>query len=113
MSKRSDQDLLLDIQEAIQRVRKYCATMNYQRFSTDLKTQDAVLRNLEIMGEAVKHVSKKFKAAHPEIPWTEMAKLRDKLIHHYFGVNIDIVWDIVDSYLPDVAQKLKSIIKSK
>ena len=109
MSKRSDQDWLSDIQEAIRRIEKYCENLTYSQFAIDSKTQDAVLRNLGIMGEAVKNLSKKFKSSHSDIPWSDIAKLRDKLIHHYFGVNIDIIWDVIESYLPEVSKKLHKI----
>jgi uncharacterized protein with HEPN domain len=68
------------------------ADIDYESFVKDLKTQDAIIRNLEILGEATKQLSDEFRAAHAEIPWKSMAAARDRLIHHYFGVNLDIVW---------------------
>ncbi len=74
--------------------------MEYEGFRQDLKTQDAVIRNLEIIGEAVKLVSDQTKKNHTDVPWKEIAGTRDKLIHDYFGVNIDVVWNIVKDDLP-------------
>lgn len=110
MSKRTDRDFLSDIQEAIRRVGEYTAGMTYQAFLKDTKTQDAVIRNLEIIGEATKNLSKDLRERHPHIPWKGMAGVRDRLIHHYFGVNLDIVWQIVTDELPEVASELKSIL---
>ena len=59
----------------------------------DLRTQDAVLRNLEILGEAIKLISEPIRKQYCDIPWSTVARLRDRLIHHYFGVNLDVVWD--------------------
>ena len=94
MSKRNDTDFISDCIEAILRIRAYVKNLGYETFSEDTKTQDAVVRNLEIIGEAVKSVSQETKKNHPQINWRDLARLRDKLIHHYFGVNLDIVWSI-------------------
>jgi uncharacterized protein with HEPN domain len=95
MSKRSNTDYLQDIKESIGRIIVYSENLDYIRFKEDLKTQDAVIRNIEIMGEAVKSLTEDITAAYPNIPWKSIAGTRDKLIHDYFGVNIDIVWDII------------------
>lgn len=91
MSNRGDKEFLSDIEEAIKRIKTYTRNMNYQKFLKDTKTQDAVVRNLEIICEAAKNISESLKADHPNIPWKEMARVRDKVIHFYFGVNYDVV----------------------
>jgi uncharacterized protein with HEPN domain len=106
MSRRADEALLSDIREALQRIRTYVAGMTYEAFVADTKTQDAVIRNLEILGEAAKSLSDERRARYPDIPWKSMAAARDRLIHHYFGVNLDIVWQIVVNELPPVASRL-------
>jgi uncharacterized protein with HEPN domain len=111
MSKRQDIDLIRDILECIKRIKMYTVNMNYGEFQKDLKTQDAVIRNLEILGEAVKSLSKMVKESHPEIPWKQIAGARDKLIHDYFGVNIDIVWGISKNDLPDLQKKIVELLK--
>jgi uncharacterized protein with HEPN domain len=84
--------------------------MTYEAFLAGTRTQDAVIRNLEVMGEATKNLSAELRAQHPEMPWKGMAGVRDRLIHHYFGVNLDIVWDIVTRELPDVASRIDEMI---
>lgn len=112
MSKRNDAELIQDISESINRIISYTENINYEQFKKDLKTQDAVFRNIEIMGEAVKSLSEQIKSKHLEIPWKNIAGTRDKLIHDYFGVNIDIVWDIVLNEIPDLRLKIRKIIAS-
>ncbi len=112
MSDRTDQDFLDDIREALNRIEIYTAKMTYADFLTDTKTQDAVIRNIEIIGEAAKNVSIKLRGQHPHVPWRGMAGIRDKLLHHYFGINLDIVWHVVKSELPDVALQIEEIVKS-
>ncbi len=87
--------------------------MSYEEFLNDIKTQDAVVRNLEIIGEAIKNISKGLKKKYPQIPWTDLSGVRDKLIHHYFGVNLDIVWNIVKKELPEIILQLEAILKAE
>ena len=75
-------------------------------------TQDAVVRNFEIIGEAVKNLSERLKSNHPEISWKRIAGMRDKMIHEYFGVNLNLVWDTVDRDLPDLKQKVGEFLHS-
>lgn len=113
MSKRADVEYLADTKEAILRINAYTEQLSYEQFLEDKKTQDAVVRNLEIIGEAVKNISEESKSRFPQIPWKDLAGVRDKLIHHYFGVNFDIVWNIVKQELPDVLSQLEEILKSE
>ena len=82
----------------------YLNGLSYEQFSNDSKTQDAIIRNIEIIGEATKHLSDVVKLRYNHIPWKEIAGTRDRLIHGYFGVNLDIIWEIATIDLP----KLKS-----
>lgn len=109
MSKRRDEDLISDMQEAMQRIARYIEPLTYDTFLRDTKTQDAVLRNLEIIGEASKYVSANLRDCTPHLPWKSMAGMRDRLIHHYFGVNLDIVWQVITIELPTVATTLERI----
>ncbi len=109
MSERSDMEFVADVRGAIQRILMYTAGMAYESFVTDIKTQDAVIRNLEIVGEATKNLTDIFRAQYPLIPWKSMAGTRDRLIHQYFGVNLDIVWQIIVTELPAVAIQLHDI----
>ena len=109
MSERGDRELLSDIHEAIQRISSYVAGLDYDTFLNDAKTQDAVIRNLEILGEATKKLSEELRTTFAQIPWKSMARARDRLIHDYFGVNLDIVWEIVQIELPKVVTQLSEI----
>ncbi len=113
MSKRKDKELLCDIKEATLRINTYIEKMDYEKFLKDTKTQDAVVRNIEIIGEAVKNISEVSRKKYPQIPWKELAKVRDRLIHQYFGVNYDIVWSIVKGELPKVKSEKEKILNRK
>ena len=85
--------------EAIDAIADYTAD-GQKAFFSDAKTQDAVIRNIEIIGQAVKGVSNKTRALEPAVPWRQIAGMRDKLIHEYFGVDLVLVWDVVEQELP-------------
>jgi uncharacterized protein with HEPN domain len=85
--------------------------MGYDEFLNDYKTQDAVIRNIEILGEAAKLLSEESRESYPDIPWKDIAGTRDKLIHDYFGVNIDIVWNIAENETLFLFDQLKAIIR--
>jgi uncharacterized protein with HEPN domain len=110
MSKRRDQDYLRDIQEAIQRIADYVEGMIFAQFLKDHKTQDAVVRNLEVIGEAAKNLSHRLRKTHPHVPWKDLAGVRDKMIHHYFGINYEIVWTIAKKELPDLLPQIQDLI---
>jgi uncharacterized protein with HEPN domain len=112
VSSRADRDLLGDILEALRRARSYTAGQSYEQFLADTKTQDAVIRALEILGEATKKLSPALRESHPEIPWKSMAGVRDKLIHDYFGVNVDIVWQIIQGELPALMEQVSATLLS-
>ncbi len=81
-----------DILDSITKIEQYTQTINEQEFMTNTQLQDAVLRRLEIIGEAVKNIPQAFRDRYPHIPWKKIAGLRDVLIHEYFGVNIHRAW---------------------
>jgi uncharacterized protein with HEPN domain len=111
MSERGIAESLSDIIEAIKRIQDYISGMNYQTFLKDLKTRDAVIRNLEVIGEAAKNINDEFREQNPGVPWKEMSGLRDKLIHHYFGVNFEIVWTIIRDELPGTQKNIQIILE--
>ncbi|HLD82682.1 MAG TPA: DUF86 domain-containing protein [Candidatus Omnitrophota bacterium] len=111
MSKRKDFELLSDIKEAIRRIRLYLNRLSYERFMEREESQDAVVRNLEIIGEAAKNLSTHLKKGYANIPWKELAGLRDRLVHQYFGVNLDIVWRIVNQELPELTKQIEEILE--
>jgi uncharacterized protein with HEPN domain len=113
MSKRTDQESLQDMLESIHRITTYITGMTYEVFVTDTKTQDAVIRNLEILGEATKNLSEEVRVKHPEIPWSSISKTRDRLVHHYFGVNLDIVWQVITLELPQLVSRIQSMVTNE
>jgi len=110
MSERTDKDLLNDIQEAARRIAAYIAAMPYEAFLGDTKTQDAVVRNLEIIGEATKRFPMSVREQYPEIPWTGMAGMRDRIIHGYDTVDLQIVWDVVKQDIPEIKPQIQQIL---
>ena len=99
-----------DILASIEKIQKYTENMDAKAFRGDSKTVDAVVRNLEIIGEAARHVPDEIVEKHSEIPWREMRDMRNLLSHEYFGVNSDIVWETIQSDLPTLPALLKAIL---
>lgn len=100
---------LLHVVECIDAIAGYVANHDKEAFSRDGLTQDAVQRRLAIIGEAVKNLSPDLRSRHPDIPWRRMAGMRDKLIHDYFGVDIDLVWEVSTTLLPPLKARLAEI----
>jgi uncharacterized protein with HEPN domain len=107
---KDDRIYLLHIRDAVQYILEYTSP-GKDRFFADRKTQDAVIRNLEIIGEATKRISARLKEAHPDISWKPIAGMRDKLVHDYFGVNLQLVWDVVERDLPMLKVKVAELLE--
>jgi uncharacterized protein with HEPN domain len=89
------------------------ARISFEQFQSDKKTIDAVLRNLEIIGEAVRHVPETVQERYSDLPWAEMRAMRNIVAHQYFGVNLNIVWNTTQSNLPPIVAKLEEILKKE
>lgn len=109
MSERGDLELIGDMKAAIYSILEYTKGIVYSEFLADNKTKDAVVRNFQVLGESSKGVSEGFRRKHPQIPWKNLAKVRDRLVHHYFGVNYEIVWAITRGRLPRVLRELEKL----
>ncbi|MGC9367660.1 MAG: DUF86 domain-containing protein [bacterium] len=113
MSKRETKVVLLDIIESIIRIQNYTEKLSYDDFMKDSMKQDAVIRNFEIIGEAVKILPEDFKNKHSEIDWKKISGMRDRLIHFYFGVNLEIVWQTIIDKLPELKKHIAVFLESE
>ena len=106
-----DEGLYLeDIQKACQLVANFTENVSYKEFLLDDRTYHATVRNLEIIGEAVKHISKETRAHYPSLKWRKIAGFRDILAHEYFGVSNEIVWDVIENEIPTLIKQITQII---
>lgn len=108
--KREYKVYIQDIIDAIGKIQKFTKGSTYDEFLEDEKTVYAVVRALEVIGEAAKNVPESLRAKHPDIPWKEMAGMRDKLIHEYFGVKYEVVWDTAKTELPQLKPKFEKLL---
>lgn len=99
-----------DILEAIAKIQSYTEGMTRDGWIKDDKTFDAVVRNLEIIGEAAKNINREVQERTPDIPWSEMKGIRDVLAHQYFGVDRDVIWETIQNDLSGLAKKLKVLL---
>ena len=108
MAERDERLYLDDILTAIDRILPYTAH-GREAFFADPRTQDAVIRNLEVIGEAIRGISPATREGHPEVPWKQIAGTRDRVIHGYFTVDLEIVWEIVDTELAGLRRQVAAI----
>lgn len=109
--KRGDLVYLRHILDAISRIEEYTQDIKYEDFMDNHLIQDGVIRQIEIIGEATKRLSKEIREKHSGIPWRDMTGMRDKLIHNYFGVDIDAVWDTAERDIPGLKNRLRDLVE--
>jgi len=102
-----------DILEAIHKIQRYVSGLSFDDFCADDKVVDAVVRNLEVIGEAARHIPPAIESRYPDLPWVEMRGMRNILVHEYFGVNLPILWHTIQQNLPPIIEKLDKILASK
>jgi uncharacterized protein with HEPN domain len=102
---------LADIIECCEKVLRFTEGMTYKDFIYDELHFDAVLRNLEIVGEAVKHISDETRQKYPQVKWRKIAGFRDVVAHNYFGVSDEIIWDVVENIIPELLEQVRKILK--
>ena len=107
---KSDRIYILHIRDAIARILEYTREGRDAFFARPM-VQDAVVRNVEIIGEAVKNLSEPLKSSHAKVPWKRIAGMRDKMIHEYFGVNLQLVWEVVERDLSEFGAVVESILQ--
>ncbi len=95
---------------AINKIRKYTKGLDEQEFMQNELINDAVVRNIEIIGEAVKNLPKDFTTKHKEIPWKDIAGMRDRIVHFYFGLDYNLVWLTVKKDIPELATKIRKLL---
>ncbi|MBI1869479.1 DUF86 domain-containing protein [Candidatus Gottesmanbacteria bacterium] len=109
MSKRALKLYLEDIISSIKNIGDYIKGMAFEEFIHDRKTVDAVVRNLEIIGQAARNIPQEVTVKYHDIPWREMVSMRNKVLHEYFGVDIEILWKTIQEDLPGLKEKIKGL----
>jgi uncharacterized protein with HEPN domain len=111
MKKREYRDYLQDIIDSINDIEAFTSGMDFESFMKDKKTVNAVVRSIEVVGEATKRIPKSIRDKHPAVPWRKMAGMRDKLIHEYFGVDLEILWKTTKEDIPSLKSAIQDVLK--
>src|SRR3989344_73105 len=104
--------LIVHIVRSLENIELFMKEISKENFFKNEEKQSAVIRQLEIIGEATKNLPLQFKVKYPKIPWKDVSGMRDKLMHHYFGVNLETVWKTIKEDIPDLKEKILNIKKN-
>ena len=110
--KKDNKILLEHVREAISRIEEYTQNIDFDTFTKSRLVQDGVIRNLAIVGEAVKHLESSLKDQHPEIPWPQIVAMRNIITHEYFGIDLRLTWDVINSDLPTFKKEVEKLWKT-
>lgn len=110
MSKRASRLYFEDILTAISDIEEFTKGMSFELFEADKKTVQAVIRCLEIIGEAANNIPQEFKTKYPDVPWRDMISMRNKVLHEYFGIDGEILWQTIDEDLIPLKEKIKQLL---
>jgi uncharacterized protein with HEPN domain len=111
MKRRDYRDYLQDILDAVNDIESFVGSMSFEDFKKDRKTLNAVVRSIEIIGEASKNIPDALKAKYKELPWKQMTGMRDKLIHAYFGVDVETLWKAVKENIPPLKKAIQKMLQ--
>ena len=108
-----DAAALLDILPSARQALEHAAGLNFEAFVADVLRQDAVIRRIELVGEAARRVSEAGRVSHPQLPWAQMIRMRNRIIHEYDQVDLQIVWDTLTDDLPTLIRQLERIVPTE
>ena len=104
---------LSDISECCHKIERYTKGMDQEEFIANDMAFDAVMRNLEIIGEAMRHIPEEVRLRHSEVPWRTIVAFRNIVIHEYFGIDEDIVWDVIENKIPELLKQIEGVIAAE
>ena len=113
MSERNEKLLLEDMLQSAKKIKAYTQGIGFDTFISDEKTIDAVVRNFEIIGEASNRIDNDYKEKNPEIEWKRIRGFRNRIVHEYFGIDYEIIWTIIETYLDELIFSLESLLEEK
>jgi uncharacterized protein with HEPN domain len=113
MRKRDYRDYLKDISDSIEDIESFTKDLTFNDFLKDKKTQNAVIRSIEVIGEATKKLPRSLRSKYPSIPWKKMTGMRNKMIHEYFGIDLEILWKTIKEDIPSLKPLIKAVLESQ